>query len=57
MKIGTIKMLKMNTIKINLLASDIAYRIQQELYKGENNTIVLPLRKLDRESLLSRVWS
>lgn len=50
-------MLKMNTIKINLLASDIAYRIQQELYKGENNTIVLPLRKLDRESLLSRVWS
>ena len=36
-------MLKLNTVKINLIASDIAYNIQQELYKAENSSIALPL--------------
>lgn len=36
-------MLKINTVKINLLASDIAYNIQQELYKGKNTNISIPI--------------
>lgn len=43
MIVGNIKMLKMNTMKINMLASDIAYNIQQELYKQENSNIAMPL--------------
>lgn len=42
---GNVKMLKINTMQINMLASNIAYNIQQELYKGENNTISIPIRK------------
>lgn len=38
-----IKLLKINTVKINMLASDIAYNIQQELYKTENNKINMPI--------------
>lgn len=38
-----IKLLKINTVKINMLASDIAYHIQQELYKAENNQIKMPI--------------
>ena len=42
---GNITMIKINTTKINTLAAEIAYNIQQELYKVENNSIYMPLRK------------
>lgn len=38
-----IKLLKLNTVKINMLASEIAYNVQQELYKTENNQIKIPI--------------
>lgn len=38
-----IKMLQINTVKINLVASEIAYNIQQELSKKENNKIEIPI--------------
>lgn len=47
-------MLKINTVKINLLASDIAYNIQQQFYKGENAVISMPIRKYYREQIFSR---
>lgn len=40
---GKIKMLQVNTVKINMLASDIAYNMQQELYKRENTEISLKI--------------
>lgn len=42
-------MLKINTVKINLLASDIAYNIQQELYKIKNTSISMPFRNYYRK--------
>lgn len=50
-------MLKINTVKINLLASDIAYNIQQQFYKGENAVISMPVRKYYREQILNRKWT
>lgn len=41
--LGNIKLLKLNTVKINMIASDIAYNIQQELTKSENCFIRIPL--------------
>lgn len=41
--VGNIKLLKLNTVKINMIASDIAYNIQQELSKSDNNNIKLYL--------------
>jgi len=38
-----IKMLQINTVKINLVASEIAYNIQQELSKKENSEIEIPI--------------
>lgn len=38
-----INLLKINTVKINMLASDIAYNIQQELYKAGDNQIKMPI--------------
>ncbi len=42
-KAQNIKLLKLNTVKINMLASEIAYNVQQELYKTENNQIKIPI--------------
>lgn len=39
---GSIKMLKINTVTINTLASDIAYNIQQKLYNIDNS-ITMPI--------------
>ena len=50
-----IKMLQINTIKINMLASDIAYKIQQELYKEENNTILLPMGSMTGSRYLAGI--
>lgn len=38
-----IKMLQVNTVKINLVASEIAYNVQQELSKKENSEIEIPI--------------
>lgn len=48
-----IKLLKINTVKINMLASDIAYNIQQELYKIENNKINMPIGSITGLKYLS----
>ena len=48
-----IKLLKINTVKINMLASDIAYNIQQELYKIENNKINIPIGSITGLKYLS----
>ncbi len=41
---SNIKMLRVNTIKVNSIASDLAYKIQQELYNAENSCIKIPIR-------------
>ena len=54
---GNINMLKINTIQINLLATNIAYNIQEELYKSENNIISIPIRKYYWKSLPQWIWT
>lgn len=47
-----IKMLQVNTIKINMLASELAYNIQQELNKKENTKIALPIGSITGSKFL-----
>ena len=54
MKIGDIKMLKVNTVTINTLASNIAKNIQQELYYLDNS-IKLPIGAFFGTKLLSGI--
>lgn len=53
---GNIRMLRVNTVLINTLASDIAYNIQQKLYKTENSSIFLPIRDNFWKQIFSRFW-
>ena len=48
-----IKMLQINTIKINMLASKLAYNVQQELYNKENNKIALPMGSITGSKYLA----
>lgn len=43
---NTITMLKFDVIEMDMLASDMAYNIQQELDKEENNKLSIPLGSL-----------
>ena len=53
---GSINMLKINTVQINLLVSSIAYNIQQELYNIENDEISIPIRWYYWKPLLKWLW-
>ena len=50
---NNIKMLQINTIKINMLASELAYNIQQELNKKENNKIEMPIGSITGSKFLA----
>lgn len=50
---NTITMLKFDVMEMNMLASDIAYNIQQELNKKENDEIYIPMGSLSGISYLS----
>lgn len=50
---GNIIMVKSNVILINLLASDIAYNIQEKFNSIENNTIKMPLGSLTGSKLFA----
>lgn len=50
---NNIKMLQINTIKINMLASELAYNIQQTLNKKENNKIEMPIGSITGSKFLA----
>lgn len=40
---GNVSMIEMNMYRVNIIISDIAYKIQEEMKSLENNTVAIPL--------------
>lgn len=50
---GNVVMIQMNMYKVNIIISDIAYYIQEQMKKPENNTVSIPLGNFFGNNLFS----
>ena len=50
---GNVKMLKINTVELNMLASDFAYNTQMELNKLEDDNISIPIGAMFQNKYLA----
>lgn len=50
---GNVTMIQMNMYRVNIIISDIAYYIQEQMKKPENNTVAIPIGNLSGISLFS----
>lgn len=52
---GNVSMIETNMYRVNLIISDIAYKIQEEFQKPENNSISIPIGSFTGIDLLSGI--